>query len=940
MLRMTIIRGAEEAKSYYLEGDRQSKADYYTKDQEEIGLWGGKGAARLGLADHVEKDNFEAVVDNLHPSGSGDLTAATRSDRRPGYDFNFHAPKGLSIMQAVTGDERIKRAFREAVRETMAELEQFAATRVRKNKAWDDRNTGEIVYAEFVHHTSRPVIDKTTGTPLPPDPHLHVHTVVANATWDPVEHKWKALENRYITEALPYLEAAFHCRLAKKVVDLGYTIERRGKWWDIAAIDRDLVKKYSSRTLEIEAKAKELGIEDARSKDKLGATTRAAKVHDIPYEELVRIWTERLDDADREAFIAATTATKGMTVSVTQAVDFAMEHHFYHKSAVRDLDIIETAMRFGVVDLTQEQITAELYRRDLLTCEDDKGRRYITTPTIYAMEQEVIEFARDGRGTRPPMVGSDHAISNPANFVWNAGQREAIRHVWESTDRLMIIRGGPGTGKSAMLKETVAGLEAHGIKPVILAPTTDASRNTLRNEGFKDAETLKMFLTNSKLQSKARDGLIIIDEASLMGTKDMLEVVHHAKRLNARVLLQGDVKQNNSVQQGDILRVIQKYAIKPVSVTEIVRQSGTYKKAVEAFQDGEIDRGFETLKRIDGAIFEHKDPDVLRQHTASKYADALDDMKRHEKDPAKAALKAAVVMSPVHKEGEEVTTAIRQELKERGHLEGKERKAVYHKDLQWTPADRSDATKYEPGMVIRFNRPQKELGRLKTWHVKEQKDGIVWMENGMGDKKPLPLHKPNSFGVFSSQTIDIAKGDVIQFARNTHTRDGRTRINGGSSYVVTGFTRDGNAKLHTGKVANLKDGNIHHGYYTTSPGGQGRTTKLDIPHVPKASFAALSQNSLLVNLSRGTDEVVVVTDDLEGLKVAAAQSAMRMSATEVVEEGPAIESAKRLQKAQAIQKLYIERRKKQFETPTPQKQKTHQQGPLHDAARRTYQRER
>jgi hypothetical protein len=80
----------------------------------------------------------------------------------------------------------------EAFRETMVDVEARMETRVRGadeggNQRDENRTTGNIVYATFVHTVSRPI----GGVP---DPHCHIHCYVFNATFDPVEERWKALQ--------------------------------------------------------------------------------------------------------------------------------------------------------------------------------------------------------------------------------------------------------------------------------------------------------------------------------------------------------------------------------------------------------------------------------------------------------------------------------------------------------------------------------------------------------------------------------------------------------------------------------------------------------------------------------------------------------------------------------------------------------------------------
>src|SRR6202008_3966260 len=91
----------------------------------------------------------------------------------------------VSLLYATMKDERLLDAFRDAVHGTMEDIEREMQTRVRKDGKNEDRTTGNMVWGEFVHFTSRPV----DGVP---DPHLHAHCFVFNTTWDNKETQWKA----------------------------------------------------------------------------------------------------------------------------------------------------------------------------------------------------------------------------------------------------------------------------------------------------------------------------------------------------------------------------------------------------------------------------------------------------------------------------------------------------------------------------------------------------------------------------------------------------------------------------------------------------------------------------------------------------------------------------------------------------------------------------
>src|ERR1700758_3516845 len=235
MIRIRQQMNSESAKSYY------ATADYYSEGQELVGSWGGKGASRLGLEGTVDQFSFDRLCDNLDPRTGKPLTVRTRSERTVGYDFTFSVPKSVSLLYAMSGDQGIMDAFPGAVDETMREVEAEMKTRVRKKGQDSDRTTGNMVWAEFIHTTSRPV----DGLP---DPQLHAHVFVFNTTWDGDERRWKAGQFRELKRDAPYFQAAFRVRLAGKLQDLGFGVNRKRDDFEIAGIAADVLKRFSRRT--------------------------------------------------------------------------------------------------------------------------------------------------------------------------------------------------------------------------------------------------------------------------------------------------------------------------------------------------------------------------------------------------------------------------------------------------------------------------------------------------------------------------------------------------------------------------------------------------------------------------------------------------------------------------------------------------------------------
>jgi conjugative relaxase-like TrwC/TraI family protein len=157
MLRMTASKSAAAAQAYYTQG--LTRQDYYSEGQDITGQWHGRAAAMLGLSGDVDEHAFAALTENRHPLTEKTLTARQKDGRRVGYDFTFNAPKGVSLLYGLTGDERIKDTFQSAVQATMQDMESAMETRVRKNGAFEDRTTGRAVWASFT-----PALAKITFT--------------------------------------------------------------------------------------------------------------------------------------------------------------------------------------------------------------------------------------------------------------------------------------------------------------------------------------------------------------------------------------------------------------------------------------------------------------------------------------------------------------------------------------------------------------------------------------------------------------------------------------------------------------------------------------------------------------------------------------------------------------------------------------------------------
>jgi len=298
-LQIHTSESADEVEKY-LRGKKWLETYYSSDEQEIVGDWGGKGAEMLGLKGPVTDEAFGRLVHNLHPFTGEQLTDRMRSDRRPGFDMVFNVPKSVSLVYAWTKDERIIRALRETVAEVVEFAQEQAAVRVRagdKNRD-EDRITKWLITAEHIHLTARPEDGYS-------DPHLHVHLYIPNISWDSVEKKFKALQMGRIREMADDLEKLATKIMAGKLEALGLTLEPTEHAYEIAGFYRELIEKFSRRTMTIEKTAERLGITDPAEKAKLAALTRENKIKDVKFSDFEPIWWGNLTPEQDKPFKAA-----------------------------------------------------------------------------------------------------------------------------------------------------------------------------------------------------------------------------------------------------------------------------------------------------------------------------------------------------------------------------------------------------------------------------------------------------------------------------------------------------------------------------------------------------------------------------------------------------------------------------------------------------------
>ncbi|MEI6715768.1 MAG: MobF family relaxase [Verrucomicrobiota bacterium] len=876
----------ENAESYFQE--HLSIGDYYSNGNVVKGQWFGTGSVALGLKSEVEQAEFLALCRNLHPQLDGTLTQhhmgrriepdkhgqnVSVANRRVFYDFMISAPKSVSIAALVCGDLKILEAHNHAVSKAMAEMESFAATRVRKAGASTDRETGSLVGATFQHDTSRAL-----------DPHLHSHCIVFNATFDPVEQKWKALQNYEILRAQKFIENVYYHELARALIGLGYSIEnnRRGDF-AIKGVSRELCDRFSKRHAEINAQTHALLFEhpekamgnQADIRDYIAQNNRSRKIKGLGADKLREHWHTQITPLERTQLelIRTPPEKRSEPHDAEAALSWAEAHLFERRSVVNESDLWQHALEFARGSPIEiEDLKSLSAKRGYLR--DDTKIHKLTTRDVLAREWEILQLAKDGVAKHPPL--SPEYV--PSEML-TPDQLPAVAQILGSNDFLTLFRGAAGTGKSFALKEVLRGLEKNGHKIEVLAPQRQQTID-LVNSGLTGAKTVSEFLARATI---SRGSIVLLDEAGQVGATQMLALLQFVRKQGGRIVCSGDTHQHGAVESSDALRAIEKYSgLKAAELTSIRRQNPDsastpterafieqYKQAVQEASAGMATESLNRLEKL-GAIVECK-PSTQQESLATHFV-ALAAQKE-------SVLVVAQTWSEIHKLNEH----IRDSLKQAGLIGSAETKVHSLQAIDLTEAQKRDPKCYEPDSVLIFNRAtcgfrKSDRGRVLSITAK----GLV-VETA-NKVRIVPFSQLDRLTVCRERELSLSTGDRLQLKANSKTTDGRLLVNG-ELVTIARVRSDGCVELTDGRILDRTYRQFVPGYAVTSYASQGKTVDY-VLFSDSAVRAATSKEQWYVTISRGRKGVRIFTSDTEALREAVERSGNRELALDLLGPPP------------------------------------------------------
>jgi conjugative relaxase domain, TrwC/TraI family len=741
MITVGVIRNGATYLSRHL-----CKNDYWTEGEKRIeGEWIGKGAKALGLEGSVQNKAFDALRRNRHPDTGEQLTARENKDRVAFFDVQLSAPKDVSVLAMLGGDQRIVDAFHASVKTALEEMEQFAAVRERRGESRsseDFRLTGNFVGALFFHDTSRDL-----------DPQLHAHAVLSNATWDAERGEWFALQPAEMLRASGYLRQVLYRELAGRLRELGYeTHGMNSTGFSVRGVE-NLRERFSKRTRHIQQLAEEFAQKKGRKPTKrevevLVRESRANKLPNVSTRE-VRARQGAELNPDEAAALAdlmrvARAKAPGQRVSHGQVVtvlEAALRHVFERSSVVREGEVLNAALELHPDFYRWRELREALQgRTDAIRSEGEMSLR-----PIHREETATIRRVVEGRNTRFPLGNAELL---PERLT--RGQLAAARALLANKDFLSVLIGDAGTGKTTVLTAIQDAHRAAGGQPFLpLAPTTRA-REALVDAGFEHADTVQRFLVSETLQAQAVRRVLLVDEAGLLSTEQLDRLTRIAQERRARVLLVGDTKQHYSVQRGDAMRnVIRNSGTPVVRLSEVLRQREEKDRHFSRLlAGGNVSDALLYAERR-GMMRELGDDETLFASAAEHYAENV----------AKGT--ETLVVIPFWEEIDRFSVHARTALRRRGLLGEAEvvREAV--RPLTWTEEQKAHWDQYRVGDRLLFVRDARFFKRGSAAVVKKILPDGLHVEGENARYAKITRKHRGSFDVGRAQMLPVAVGDRL-----------------------------------------------------------------------------------------------------------------------------------------------------------------------------------
>lgn len=574
MLSIGKLTGGADSARYYERRVASGREDYYTGRGESAGRWTGDGARLLGLEGEVAAGELEALLVGGIDPGSGEPLRSSATSVQ-GFDLTFSAPKSVSVLYAVGGEDvrrAVVDAHEQAVEQALGYLER-EAVQVRRGRAgWLKERAGGLVAGAYRHRTSR------AG-----DPQLHTHVVAANLARG-ADGRWTALHAAPLythAKTAGYLyQSALRDELAQ-TLGVRWGAVSRGSA-EITGVPASVLEHFSQRRAEIRAAMAQRGSAGSDAARVAALDTRRAKEYGVQEATIYDAWRARAAEhgLDRDAVAglvgheppgvgeeqvrraaALMAGEAGLTAQAStftrrEALQAWAEQHPQGAPVGRVEELADTWLASELVVKVDGDASARSRSGVIAT---RAGARVVevddrySTPGMLETEQRLVAAAhkRCGSGAGLADSGAVEAALGARGYLADE-QATMVRALTGSGDGVQVVLAKAGAGKTTALDAAREAWQRSGIGVQGTALGSMAAKE-LRDSGVP-ACTIARLLLDVQQYGLPKASVLIVDEAGMVGTRTLALLAEHAQAAGAKLVLVGDDKQLPEIDAGGAFR--------------------------------------------------------------------------------------------------------------------------------------------------------------------------------------------------------------------------------------------------------------------------------------------------------------------------------------------------------------------------------------------------
>jgi conjugative relaxase-like TrwC/TraI family protein len=821
-------------KNYYL---ARSELEYLQGDHAE-GIWYGRGAAMLGLTGKVEEEVYCPLYDGFL-RGQKLVQSAGDEDHFAGKDLCFSPPKSWQCLWAVSdakGREELESRLYRAAKKALDYLEERAC-RVRVGRLGKESVEAFAVYAMFMHGSNRAeepcphvhvnefnvgvTADGKTRATQGELTYKHKmaagslfraelarleekeggHAIRRKESWFEVDGVPLPLMDRWSTRAKEIAELVAEKGLdgaeGKEIAALATREAKKGTPMP------ELFARWRKEALEYGFTQESVPVlERAKERDEAKETSEAVTT------ALEKVTWQHSHFAERDLVKEVATEAQGRGLGyekVMQAVSRTLQN---------SAEVVRLGTKAGEVRFTTKEVLA-IEASLLAQVEATKGKNVhqVSEGNVETAILEAEEQASEKNGVQVKMTDE---------------QRQAVYRFCRGEDTIACLTGDAGTGKSFAIRGAARAFELQGYRCVGAAIARKAAENLEKETGIKSSSVYRLLrdldfgiLDQAKHHieqmgraavtslredlEKSRVGrflvkktpvgkyvrrmntyelevvdvdertVVFVDEAAMVGTKQMEALVSRVLERGGKICLVGDAKQLQPIDAGQTFRAISGI-VGEARLTNIIRQKKREdREAVQALSRGEAEEAFQSYAER-GLV-----------HVAASRRDAMRQMVSDWKEKGIQNPSENLLLCSTNAERAGLNRLAQAEMKAAGKL-GRRSVRVGGDDIHkgdrviFTRNSHYGVTNGNTGTVVRIG--TKRITR-KTFHGKQFRSLYAMLKYAEKVKKDKTIYVTVKLdgGKTVEIPIDRYKDIRLGYALNTHTAQGQTVDN---AFVLAG----------------------------------------------------------------------------------------------------------------------------------------------------------